>query len=317
MHQEIKSFSEFVSKGYDVVVPLTVDLAPKHILVCGMGGSGIPGDILKNYLDTKVLIDVSKDYEVPNYVDKDTLVFILSYSGNTEETLECYRSAYQKRAKCVVISSGGKIEAVAKARHDDFIKVPAGHQPRAALPFLFFAMLKVLSANKIIGDKSNEVKMVIESLNKDWFEDNAKDLALKLKDTIPVIYSSKRLHSAALRWKTQINENAKTPCFVNVFSELNHNEICGYTKPQEKYHVIILIDQEDNTQMKKRMDLTKNIITSDNCEVTQIKISGDSKLARIFSAIYLGDFASFYLAILNDVNPTPVEVIEKLKKKLG
>lgn len=313
---QIKDFPKMVSLAYGMDVPLTIDVIPKSILICGMGGSGIPGDILKNYLDTKVLIEVAKDYDIPHYIDESSLVFILSYSGNTEETIECYREASKKRAKIVVITSGGKLEEVAKLKKDVLIKIPSGYMPRAALPYLFFVMLKVLCANKILGDKSGEVKKVIDSLSKDWYIDYAKEVAQKLYNTVPIVYSSKKLSSAAQRWKTQINENAKTHCFYDVFSEMDHNEICGFTKLTAKYHVIMLIDEEDTPKIKKRMDLTKEIISSPNSQVTQIRIKGDSKLAKIFSAIYLGDMVSFYLAVLNDVDPTPVDVIERLKKKL-
>jgi glucose/mannose-6-phosphate isomerase len=316
MHQEIKAFSKMISDAYSIDVPLTIDIIPKSILVCGMGGSGLPGDILRNFLDTKIMMDVAKDYDIPHWVDQGTLVFILSYSGNTEETIECYREASKKRAKCIVITSGGKLQGVAKLKKDDCIIIPSGHQPRAALPYLFFTMLKVLSSNKIISDKSNDVKNVVDTLNKDWYEENAKELALKLKGTIPIIYGTKKLSSAVLRWKNQIHENAKMHCFEDIFSEMDHNEICGYTHLNAKYNVIMLIDAEDSDKMKKRMDLTKDLIKSKDCEVTQIRIKGDSKLARLFSAMYLGDWTSFYLAVINEVDPTPVEIIEKLKKKL-
>ena len=316
MHKHIRDFAMLMSKGYDSEAPLSVDIIPKQILICGLGNSGVPGDILKNYLDTKVTIDVVKDCEMPSYVNHETLVFVLSYSGNTEETIECYRAASQKRAKVVIISTGGKIETVAKLKGDAVVKLPAGYPSRAALPLLFFAMLKVLVANKIIGDKTKDVKAAIEAVSKDWYESHAKELALKIKDKVPVLYASKRLSSAAQRWKAQINENAKTHCFADIWSEMDHNEICGFEQQVAPSHVIMLIDEEDSQKMKKRMDVTKELLTAKGIEVTQVRIRGEHKLARLFSSIYLGDWVSFYLAVLYKVNPTSTELGDKLRSRL-
>jgi len=314
MLQVIKDFPKQCREALDLPRGISVSGEVTSIVVCGMGGSGVGGDLLKTYLhETKIPVFVVKDYKVPEFVDKYTLVFAVSYSGNTEETLSAFRDAKAKGAKIIGITSGGRLaEECAKA-----IKIPSGLQPRAALGYLFFPMLGVLHNSDIVDVKNPELNEMLSALkNVQQFNDEGEALAKKIREKIPIVYSSQLMEPVAFRWKTQMNENAKMPCFYNVFSEMNHNEIAGYKGMDRKFVAVLLRDKKDNERVRKRMDICKELMEQ-RSNVEEVKIKGESLLARMISGIYLGDFVSYYLAMWNRVDPTPVEIIEDMKKKLG
>ena len=286
------------------------------IVVAGMGGSGVGGELLKNYLDLKIPVFVNKGYGLPNFVNSRTLVFVVSYSGNTEETVNAYRAALRKGCKIVCITSGGKLIELAEQQGKAVIKIKSGIQPRAALAYLFFPMLNVLHSCGLIDDPIKDVAGLVKVLRKDVFKEKGKELAKRLADKVPIIYASDRFKAVAYRWKTQINENAKVHAFTNTFSELNHNEMVGYTSLKGYYYVVIIKDESDLPQIRKRMMLTKEIIRKSGVDIIEIGITGGSLLTKMFSAIYIGDWTSYYLALEYETDPTPVDVIEGFKKKL-
>lgn len=284
------------------------------IVVCGMGGSGIGGELLKICLSNEKLpVFVSKDYKVPEFVDNYSLVFAVSYSGNTEETLSAFRDAKKKNAQIVAITSGGELAKEA----GKVIKIPAGLQPRAALGYLFFPMLGVLYNSNLIDVKNTDLNEMLGLLDqKEEIKIKAEELAKKMYSKIPLIYSSELLKPVAYRWQTQINENAKYPAYHSAFSEMNHNEINAFRAMERgKFLAILLRDEKDHPRIKKRMDICKQIMER-RIDVEDVNIKGSSLLARMFYAIYLGDYTSYYLAMRERVDPTPVEVIEWLKKQL-
>jgi len=286
----------------------------KNIVVCGMGGSAVGGDLLKIFLSaTDIPVYVNRDYKVPKFVNEESLVFAVSYSGNTEETLSSYRDAYDKRAKIIGITSGGKLAEEC----EKVIKIPSGIQPRAALGYLFFPMLGILHNTKIVRIKNEDLNEMLTILkDSEKFNDEGESLSKKLREKIPIVYASEKLAAIAFRWKTQINENAKMPAFYNVFSEMNHNEIAGFQGMDKKFVSVLIRDKNDNDRIKKRMDICKSIM-EERMDVEEVHTQGASLLARVFSTIYLGDFVSYYMALWNRVDPTPVHVIEKMKEKLG
>ena len=293
---------------------MTVSGKVDKIVVCGMGGSAVGGDLLKIYMhDSKVPVFVVRDYKVPNFVDENTLVFAVSYSGNTEETSSAFEDAQRKKAKIVAVTSGGQLGVMAKKA----IKIPSGLQPRAALGYTFFPVLGVLANSGIVDVKGKEIEEMLDILSKtDEFRAVGERIAKKIGLRTPIIYASEMLNAVAYRWKTQFNENSKAAAFHHSFSEMNHNEIAGYQSINKNDFVAIFIrDKNDNDRVKKRMDVTKEIISS-RVDVEEVFTRGEGLLSRIFSGIYYGDFASYYLALANRVDPTPVTVIENLKKKL-
>ena len=285
------------------------------IIIAGMGGSAVGGDLLRLYLhDLKIPIMTVRDYKLPNFVDENTLVFVVSYSGNTEETLSAFEDVQKKKAKIVAVTSGGKLAESAKK----VIKIPKGLQPRAALGYLFFPVLGVLVNSGIAKDNSGDVNEMLDILsNTSDFKTFGESLAKQIGNRTPLIYASEQFSAVAYRWKTQFNENSKIAAFAGNFSELNHNEIVGYqSMNREKFITIFLRDNFDNDRIKKRMDITKEII-SQKVDVVEVYTKGSSMLSRLFSALYYADFASYYLALQNKIDPTPVHVIESLKKKLA
>jgi len=314
MKEILESFSKQCREALTLAGGISAPKDIANIVVCGMGGSAIGGSLLKTYMaDSDIPVVVNRTYKLPNFVDKDTLVFAVSYSGNTEETLEAVEEAKNRGAKIIAITSGGKLASLA----DKVIKVPANFQPRAAVGYLFFPMLSVLYNSKLIDVKNGDLNELIKLLqDKEYFEKESKRLAKLMKNKTPIIYSSDRFEPIAYRFKTQIQENAKYPAFNNVFPEMNHNEINAFQfMERSKFMVFIIRDEDDHERIKKRFDICSDIM-SDRVDVEFIETKGKSLLARMFSTIHLGDMTSYELAMNLRVDPTPVEVIEGLKKRL-
>lgn len=313
----LENFPQQIREALALAKGIKTDKKIDKIIITGMGGSALPGDILKAYLsDYNIPIFVNKDYFLPEFTNSKTLVFIISYSGNTEETIQSYRNALRKGAEIVVITSNGKLGKLCNKQKVNSIIVPKGVQPRLAYGYLFFSVLGVLQNSGLIDDKTKEIQKTIDTLKKPLFKERAEELAERLVDKIPIIYSSKRLDAIAYKWKINFNENTKILAFHNVFPELNHNEINGYVNVKGNFHVLLLKDEDDYQRIKKRMSVTKRLIKSKGVPVTEIALSGSCKLAKIFSAIYLGDWTSYFLALRYGTDPTPVEIVEELKKQL-
>jgi glucose/mannose-6-phosphate isomerase len=304
----------------------------KSIVVTGMGGSAIGGDLVRCYLasELKLPFFVSRNYTLPHFVDKNSLVFVSSYSGNTEETLFAYGQAKKSGAQIISISSDG--ELCKRCEQDNFplLKIPPGYPPRAALGYSFVPIIVFLERLGLVSGKIAELKNTIEFLfsarekygiEQDVDQNKAKNIANDLFGKLPIIYSGvDHFDAVGYRWKCQICENSKMLCFNNVFPEFNHNELVGWeilSHLEEKIVVITLRDQMDHPQIKKRMEIVKEMIREKGVKLVQVESQGESLLSRIFSLIQLGDFVSFYLAILNQVDPTPVKPIDYLKSELA
>lgn len=286
-----------------------------NILITGMGGSGIPADIVKTLLrDTQIPVIANKEYTIPAFVNDKTLVFAISYSGNTEETLSAFKEAQKKRAKIVAICSGGKLKQI--AGDSKVVTIPAGIPPRSAIAYLLFPMLVVLHNSKIIKLTKDEILKTIDSLHSPQLKKKAEELSAEILGKIPLIYASHLFEAVALRWKQAINENSKMLAFNNVFPELNHNEMLGFEKQCPGFHAIILRDENDSVKMQKRIELTKQIIKKSGTTVTEIVLKGESSLVKIMTAIFLGDLTSYHLGIKNNVDPAETRLIEEFKKRL-
>lgn len=304
----------------------------KNIVVLGMGGSAIGGDLLSEYLadELSIPIMVIRGYDIPKFVDENSLVFAVSYSGNTEETISALKRCLEAKARVIALTSGGKLAILAQENSFPVIKVPAGIQPRAAISYLFFPILKALERLGLIkekGEKIEETHNILQGLSREYsakspFKNNfAKEVALSLYQHLPLVYGSEGLLEAvAMRWKTQINENSKWPCFWNVFPELDHNEIVAYeinNMINRQVKIIYLQDKEGLLRVEQRREITRKIIEDKVAEFIICPTRGKGKMARMFSLIFLGDLASYYLAILNQVDPSPVAYIKDLKEELA
>lgn len=300
---------------------------PSAIVVAGMGGSAIGGDIIYSLLREELPVPfyVLRDYNLPSFINRKTLFFAVSYSGNTEETLSAYREAKSREARCIVISSGGKLKEISE--NDVYIPVPSGMPPRFAFPFIFVPILRSLESMGIIKNR-NDWKETIELLGKiredlaptsPTNDNEAKRLAYSLRGKLPLIYvSSPLLYGVALRWKTQINENAKAHAYVDFFPELHHNEIMAWESKEKvaNFAILLLRDKGENDRVKKRVEITKELV-GDKVNIYEVWTKGESKLARVFSLLYLGDLLSLYLAILYGVDPQEIDFINYIKNKLA
>jgi len=313
MLQVIKDFPNQCREALELPRGISASGEIKNIIITGMGGSAMGGDLLKIYMDeSEIPVYVNRNYKLPKFVNENSLVFAVSYSGNTEETLSSLKDAKEKNAQIIGITSGGKLAEEC----EKVITIPSGLQPRAALGYSFFPMLGVLHNTNLIRVKNDDLNEMMNILKQtDKFNEEGEKLSKKLKEKIPIIYASEKLGPIAFRWKTQINENAKMPAFYNVFSEMNHNEIAGYKSMDGKFVVVLFRDKYDNDRIKKRMDICREIM-EEHSSVEEVQTQGESLLARMFSTVYLGDFVSYYMALWNRVDPSPVEIIEAMKKKL-
>lgn len=303
----------------------------RNIVILGMGGSAIGGNLVRSLYEDElpVPVNVVSDYTLPAYVDEDTLVIASSYSGNTEESLTTYDEAVRRGAKAVVISTGGEIGRRAQEHGHPWIRIKAGMQPRAAIGMSLFPLIVILNRLGFIADVDDDVDEAIEILEKKKAELNSqvpfehnpmKQLALACAGKIPLVYGSGGWRGvAAYRWKTQVNENSKALCFSNAFPELNHNETVGWEYPEltREFHVIMLRDPADTERMNTRVEVTKSIMAERIAGQTEVWAEGESKLARLVSLIYPGDYFSLYLALLYGVDPTPVRMIDRLKGELA
>lgn len=333
----VESFPEQCLRAKDIGMAFKVpgDLKPKYrnIVFIGVGGSAIGADLVRSYIadEAKVPIFVNRNYTLPNFVDENSLVVAASYSGNTEETLSAYKDAKSKKAALVAITSGGELESLARQDNYPHMTIPKGLPPRCALGYSFFPSLILLSKLGIIEDKSSEIYAAIDILkdlrnkkigfNVKGKNNLAKSIAGRIHLKFPVIYGGQdRIDSVVTRWRGQLAENSKTLSSSHIFPEMNHNEIVGWENPKKllkNFIVIILRDAGDHPRTSKRMDITKGIIEAKLAKVIEVRSVGKDVLSRILSLIYIGDFVSYYLAILNKRDPTPVESVTYLKKELA
>lgn len=305
----------------------------KKVVFSGVGGSSAGADLVSAYLYSQIKIPVSvfREYDLPAYVDKSTLVFTLSYSGNTEEVLSAYAQAKEKKALIVAVSSGGKLKERALKDNTVFIEIPKGIPPRCALGYLSIIPLCILLKLGLVKDSGFSLKRTAKSLeglrdsvliDRIGPKDNiAKACALRLLNKAVIIYSgAAHFNICATRLKNQINENAKALSWSNFFPETNHNEIAGWDKRLsllKNFTVVFLRDKLMHQRLSKRMDITRGILKKEGVDFIELWSQGRDLLSRIFSLIYIGDFVSYYLAILYRIDPYPVEKIDYLKTELA
>jgi glucose/mannose-6-phosphate isomerase len=304
-------------------------LKPETIIVAGAGGSAIGGELLKDLMWGKigVPIEVCREYSLPAYANEKTLVFIVSYSGVTEEALAILLDAVKRKCMIVCISSGGQLLKFSEKLKLPHLRVPSGMAPRAALPYLFTPIplfLERLGLVSNVGVELSEAVKILEKAKlgnspKTPLSDNfSKNLASRLAGTVPIIYGFGIYRSVAQRVKQQFNENSKVPSKWEFFPELNHNEIVGWASKElaKVFSVVFIRDEGESPETRWRIEVTKEFMSGKVAKVFEVWSRGKSRLARMLFSVYIGDLVSVYLAILRGVDPTPVEAITLLKEKV-
>jgi len=298
-----------------------------NIIISGLGGSAISADLIKNYLGNEIEIPiiVNRNYNLPRFASKNTLFIASSYSGNTEETISSLKQAIEIGCKIVCLTTGGEVEAIAKSKKLNCVKVKPGFQPRYSLGLSFFSLLKVFQEINLIPDQTKIVENVIglwKQKGIDYSQERnfAYTFAESLVGFIPVIYSVADLTSAVgYRFKCQLNENSKLHAFHNEIPEMNHNEIIGWESYQEKvFHskIISIVDETYHPQIQKRFDILKDIFSKSGVETVTLKSNEKSFKVRLLDLIYLVDWISYYVGVLRGYDPSEIDNIYTLKDRL-
>ncbi len=341
MHSIIYAFADQLTAAREIGLnaKLFKPLAqPQNIIILGMGGSAIGGDMLRSYsLAIKgaehLKIFINRTYDIPGFVDDTFHVIASSYSGGTEETLSAFEQASKRTQNLLSICSGGKLKEISAALGVPYVNIPGGIQPRCALGYSFVVLLSILmksgayrknaigETNKALDESIDLVRNKANIYNTIDDKNPAIELAKKIFGKIPVIYSSSdRMDTINLRWRGQFQENAKHLAFGSLLPEMNHNEINGWTLPedlQKDFIIIFLEDRDDHPRVSLRFDALESVLKKQGKEVIRLSFAGETLLARMFDAIYLADWTSYYLALMNKQDPTAIPVITQLKNILS
>ncbi|MCS7081884.1 MAG: bifunctional phosphoglucose/phosphomannose isomerase [Bacteroidetes bacterium] len=334
MHGILCRFPEDWSEAHALATEALADWLPSRpvhqVLVAGMGGSAIGGDLLRAYLRDRAPapILVCRHYSVPTFVGPHTLVLVCSYSGQTEETLSAYEQAVAQGAQVLVVSSGGRAAELAARYGHRLVRIPPGRPPRTALAYLFAPLLHAAWRAGLCADPHTEIAETAQLLEAHLAryahasEHNpAVRLAQALFGKLPILYAGHGpMEAVALRWRGQLAENAKVLAYGHVLPEMNHNEIVGWQNLPEllrQMAVVFLHDPEDHPRVRQRMRITRRLIQPHAASVHDLYAEGQGRLARMLGLIYLGDWTSYYLALLYEVDPTPVAKIDLLKAELA
>jgi len=309
---EIGASSEFVN----------TDKKFKNILICGLGGSGIGGTILNDIVshDIDIPISSTKDYSIPNFVNENTLVIASSYSGNTEETIFALQKCIERNAEICIITSGGKLRDIAIKNNFNHIIIPGDHPPRAMFGYAFTELFYVLNFYGIIDSSfKGDFKKAIQILNteKQEIQKQAITLAEKMHKHTPVIYVAKGFEGMAVRFRQQLNENSKMLGWHNVIPEMNHNELLGWRTNVENLAVIYFRNRSDFKRNQVRMDINKKVISKYTSNISEVWSVGDSVIENTLYHINLGDWISWFLSEMNNVDAIEIDVINYLKGELA
>lgn len=317
--------------GFELARGIVVPGTFQSVMISGMGGSALPGNLFRIYLndlfrkeqphEQPLAIYQNRSYSLPPESYQNCLNFICSYSGNTEETIASFEEALAHNLPCIGLSSGGRIEAMCQEYGVPHIKLPIptpGFQPRVGTGYFFGALFQVLVNQGLVPDTTLDIAHEAMAIKQAMplLEAAGQELAKKLIGKTPVVYATTQYKSVAMVWKIKLNENAKIPAFWNFFPELNHNEMVGFTNPQAQFTIIMLRDPGAHPQILRRFEVTAELMRQRGVEVEVVDMEGESVYSKVFMSIALGDFTSYYLALEYGQDPTPVDMVEDLKKLL-
>lgn len=325
MNQLIADFTKHLDEAMEVgkkVEFQDTDQSILNVLICGLGGSGIGGTIISQLISKQcnVPVLVNKSYDIPSFVNENTLVICCSYSGNTEETLEMFEQADAKGAIVSIITSGGKFAELAKENNLNNIQIRGGFPPRAAFGLSFPQLFFTLNQYGLIDDSfEGQITKAIDLLNtnEEEIQAEAKNVAKAMFGKIPVIYSESSLEGVAVRFRQQINENSKMVCWHHTIPEMNHNELVGWRTENQNLAVVYLRSDEDYYRNKARIEHNQEVIKKYTDTVVEMHAKGESQIERALYLIHLGDWVTYNLAELKQIDSVEVDVITGLKNMLA
>jgi glucose/mannose-6-phosphate isomerase len=306
---EISGFPLQLSKGLKFKISLKQKKFDK-IILAGMGGSALPGELLKSYAGLEIPFEIHRDYGLPK-TTKNALLLACSYSGNTEETISALKEGLKRKIQIIVYSSGGVLSEIAEKNNLTLVKIPSGVQPRNAFGYFFYSFIKTFD---LLG-LTNKIKEVEETgrwLEKQKFNTKEKECVNKT----PLIYTNSILEGVGRACKIKFNENAKTPAFFNIFPELNHNEMNGFENLNSKLVVFYLKSSTDSEKVRKRMKITKKLLEEKRVKVIELNSPGKTLLQDSFYYLHYFNFLTVKLARIYKTDPWKVELVEKLKREL-
>ena len=325
MNDYINDFTNHLKDAINIANNTTLTPSTKEIrnvLICGLGGSGIGGTIVNDIVSPKAKIPITatKDYSIPNFVNEHTLVIANSYSGNTEETLYALQKCQAKEAEIAVITSGGSLKTIAEEQNYNKLIIPSGQPPRAMFGYAFTELFYLLNHYGIIDAsfKSDFQKAIhLLDTEKSDIQNQAMDLAKKMHKQTPVIYVANGFEGVAVRFRQQINENSKMLCWHHVVPEMNHNELLGWRTNVNDLAVVYFRNKSDYERNQIRMDINKKVISKYTENITEIWSKGNSLIENSLYHIHLGDWASWYLSEMNNVDAIEIDIINFLKGELS
>jgi glucose/mannose-6-phosphate isomerase len=298
--------------------------ASSSLVLCGMGGSAIGADLARAAIGERATapISVIRGYDLPAFAGPESLVVCSSYSGTTEETLSCFEQAGAQGAARVVVTPGGDLAAAARDEGVPVVGVPSGMQPRAAVVYMTLAALECAAAAGVgpsLRDEIAEARDLVKDLVAEWGQGESEPygIARALEGRIPAVYGGPLTGSAAVRWCSQLNENSKVVALGGRIPEANHNEVVGWRDTDLALTTVLLDDPAQSERIRRRFDVTAEILVDAGIPVERVEARGDGAVARLMSLVLMGDLVSVHLAELRGVDPTPVEAIDDLKRRLG
>ena len=325
MNDYINDFTNHLTEAMEIGDASNLKKSDKkfnNILICGLGGSGIGGTIINDIISSKANIPIlaTKDYSIPNFVDENTLVIASSYSGNTEETIYALEKCQNRNTEICIITSGGKLKTIAEENNYNHIIIPGGHPPRAMFGYAFTELFYVLNHYGIIdnsfkSDFTNSISLL--NSEKEDIQDKAMELAKKMYQQTPVIYVAQGFEGVAVRFRQQINENSKMLCWHHVVPEMNHNELLGWRTNVDDLAVVYFRNKSDFDRNQIRMDINRKVISKFTNNITEVWSKGDSQIENTLYHINLGDWVSWYLSEMNNVDAIEIDVINFLKGELS
>ena len=325
MDQLISAFPANLSEALAIAKSVTLKNkfnSIQNVLICGMGGSGIGGKLVAQWLakDLKIPVASLMDYDLPNWANENTLFIASSYSGFTEETLEGLEQAIIRKCKIVGVTSGGKVEEICKLHNFDCVIVPGGKPPRTQLGFSIVQITNLLEKYELVPavylQQLESSKILIET-QIETIKGEAKELALFLKNKIAVIYSDTNYEAVAVRARQQFNENAKVLCWNHVIPEMNHNELVGWSGGSDQFAVLLFDGLDMNIRNRKRMEINIGVMKQYTSHIKTLTPKGNTIIEKSLYFIHLVDWASFYLSEIYAVDPIEIKVIDYLKGEMG